>query len=112
MKEQVDVLSDVKYSNVFIDGRRTHLRNRDCFLYISLDQIDKLQILLHCRGFPAHVIKPMKFQSYHRCGQIGHKAASGDCPALVPEEVCHMIQPFRGGQNQLSNLHMCPEGCA
>ena len=25
VKEHIDVLSDVKYSNIFVDGRRTHL---------------------------------------------------------------------------------------
>ncbi len=37
LKENFEVLSDVKYSNVFIDGKYTHLGNGDCFVYISPD---------------------------------------------------------------------------
>ncbi len=112
LKENFEVLSEVKYSNVFIDGKCTHLQNGDHFVYISLDQIAKVLAVLHCKAFVARIIKPPQFQACYRCGQAGHKAASPDCPALAPEEVRQTIQPFRRGQNELSNLHVCPEGCA
>ncbi len=95
VKEHVDVLSDVKYSNVFVDGRRMHLHNGDRFLYISPDQVDKLPAVMHCKGFPARIVKPIKFQTCFQCGQVGHRAASDECPVLAPVEVRQTIQPFR-----------------
>ncbi len=100
LKENFDVLSDVKYGNIFINGKHTHLRNSDHFVYISLDQIDKVPLTLHCKAFIARIIKPMQFQTCHRCGQTGHKAASPDCPTLAPDEVQQTIQPFCGSQNE------------
>ncbi len=97
VKELFSVLSDVKYSNVFVDGRKTHLQNGDIFLYISPDQLDKVPAMLTCQAFVARIVKPVKFQTCHRYGQIGHKASSSDCPGLAPEEVQQTIQPFCGG---------------
>ncbi len=112
VKEAFEVLSEVKYSNVFVDGKKTHLRNGDCFLYISTDQLDKVQASMMVRAFPARLIKPVKFQTCHQCGQVGHRAASDECLGLTPPDVCQSIQPFHGGQCKLSNLHVCLEGCA
>ena len=81
-------------------------------MYISPDQIAKVPTTLHCRAFVARIIKPPQFQACHRCGQTGHRVVSPDCPALALDEVRQTIQPFCGGQNKLSNLHVCPEGCA
>ncbi len=108
VKEHLDILSDVKYSNVYVDGKQMHLRNGDWFLYIAPDQIEKVPTTLQCQAFVACIIKPVKFQSCHRCGHVGYKALSPDCPGLALEEVRQMIQPFRGGQCELSNLHVCP----
>ncbi len=82
------------------------------FVYIASDQLDKVPQTFSCRAFVARVIKPAKFQTCHRCGQVGHKASSVDCPGLAPLDVQASIQPFKGGHNELSNLHMCSEGCA
>ncbi len=60
----------------------------------------------------ACIIKPVKFQSCHKCGNVGHKASSPDYPGIASEKVRQMIQPFRGGQCELSNLHVYLEGCA
>ncbi len=48
LKENFEVLSDVKYSNVFIDGKCTHLWNGDHFVYISPDQVAKVPLTLNC----------------------------------------------------------------
>ena len=81
-------------------------------MYISPDQLDKVPAMLTCQAFVAWIVKPVKFQTCYRCGQMGHKASSPDCPGLTPDEVWQTIQPFRGGQSKLSNLYVCPEGCA
>ncbi len=112
IKRHVQVLSDVKYSNVFVDGKRTHLHNGDRFVYIASDQLDKVPQTFSCRIFVARVIKPVKFQTCHRCGQVGHKASCADCPGLAPPDVQASIQSFKGGHNELSNLHVCSESCA
>ena len=48
LKENFEVLSDVKYSNIFINGKCTHLWNGDCFVYISPDQVAKVPLTLNC----------------------------------------------------------------
>ena len=111
VKEHVDVLSDVKYSNIFVDGRRMHLCNGDRFLYISPEQVDKLPSIMHCKGFPARVVKPIRYQTCFCYGQVRHRAASDDCPALALVKVKQTIQPFQGGQNQLSNLCLSRRVC-
>ena len=87
VKVHVTVLSDVKYSNVFVDRKRMHLCNGDKFIYISPDQVDKLPTTLHCKGFLARIIKPVRYQTCFCCRQVGHRAASDKCPALAPDEV-------------------------
>ena len=59
-----------------------------------------------------HVIKPVIYARCSRCGGQGHKASSEMCPALVPPELQASVKAFRGHQNPLSNLHICPEGCS
>ncbi len=62
-------------------------------------------------GFKTRVIKLVRLQECHRCGQTRHKAKEDIYPALVPEDVQASVQPFHGGQCQLSNFHVCSEGC-
>ena len=87
LKENFEVLSEVKYSNVFIDGKHTYLWNGDRFVYISPDQVTKVPLTLNCQAFIARIVKPPQFQTYHRCGQIGHCAALPNCPALALDKV-------------------------
>ena len=102
---------DVKYCNVYVDGKRTHLRNRDRFAYMTQEEISKIPNGLFVQGFKARIFKPPKFQTCHQGGELGHQAKSDQCLALAPEDVIALIQPFRGGHCELLNFHVCPEGC-
>ena len=61
--------------------------------------------------YTAQVFKLVAMMKCHRCGNTGHKSADLQCPAVAPKEVMDTVETFRGGRNQLSNLHNCPEGC-
>ena len=65
IKEAFDMLSEVKYSNMFVDGKKTYLCNGDCFLYVSTDQLDKVPVSMMVRAFLARLVKPVKFQACH-----------------------------------------------
>ncbi len=49
IKDWVDVLSLVKYCNIWVDGCHAHLRNGDRFVYIAEDQVTKLDSHLMVR---------------------------------------------------------------
>ncbi len=59
----------------------------------------------------AQILKPKALATCKRCSNVGHFASDKTCPAKVPLEIAVTVEPFRGGMNPLSNLHMCPEGC-
>ncbi len=40
--EGIDIKSQVKYCNIYIDGRQTHLRNSDRFIYVTPESVSKL----------------------------------------------------------------------
>ena len=87
------------------------MRNGDRFAYVTQEEMSKLPDGLFVQGFKAQIFKPPKFQTCCQCGELGYQAKSDQCLALAPEDVRALIQPFRGGQCELSNFHVCPEGC-
>ncbi len=111
LKQHAKVSSDVKYCNVYVNGKRMHLQNRDRFAYVTQEEMSKIPDTLFVQGFKARIFKPPKFQTCHQCGEIGYLAKNDQCPALALEDIRASIQPFRGGQCELSNFHICPEGC-
>ena len=111
VKEYGDVLSDVKYSNIWIDGKRTHLRNSDRFVYVSPVAVGKIPKQMFICTFQARVVKPPLYLTCFQCGQVGHKSSSEICPTLASEEIHSSIEAFRGGVNCLSNLYICPNDC-
>ena len=60
--------------------------------------------------FYACTVRPVTFNHYSQCQNVGHRASSGECPAWTLEDVAKSVQVFRGGTDLLSNLHVCPEG--
>ncbi len=44
--EGVEVQSPVRYSNIFVDGCRTHLQNGDRFVYVTESSVAKIPTLL------------------------------------------------------------------
>ena len=103
--------SQVWYSNIYVDGHRTHLWNGDRFVYVMQESTSRLGKSVLINGYQARVIKQVALSRCFRCQQLGHKASSPDCPARATPEVQDSIQVFQGGTNPLSNLHVCPEGC-
>ena len=97
LKLHAKVSLDVKYCNVFVNGKRTHMQNGDRFAYVTQEEMSNIPDGLFVQGFKARIFKLPKFQTCHWCGELGHQAKSDQCPALAPEDVRALIQPFRGG---------------
>ena len=64
------------------------------------------------KGFQARIIKPASHNCCSLCKLIGHHPSSDLCLAKAPAEVQQTIQVFLGRDNPLSNIFVCPEGCA
>ncbi len=109
--EGIDVQSQVRYSNIYINGQWTHLQNGDHFIYVTETSIPHLAGSFLVDDFMARIVKPTLYSRCSHCQQVGHKANSPDYPARVPPEVTDSIQAFCGSADPLSNLHVCPEGC-
>ncbi len=65
LKLHAKVSSDVKYCNVFVNGKRTHMQNGDRFAYVTQEEILKIPDDLFVQGFKARIFKPPKFQKCH-----------------------------------------------
>ncbi len=65
LKQHTKVSSDVKYCNIYVDGKRTHLQNGDWFAYVTQEEMSKIPDGLFVQGFKARIFKPPKFQTCH-----------------------------------------------
>ncbi len=111
VKQVAPIILTIKYTNIWIDGRHTYLRNGDQFFYVAEEEVTKFSKSLLIWDIKARVIKPVVYTRCSRCDQQGHRSSSPDCPALAPPEVQESTEAFRGTSHPLSNLHVCPEGC-
>ncbi len=111
VKQIAPVASPVKYSNIWIDGHCTHLRNCDRFFYVAVEEVDKFPRSLLVGDIKARILKPVVYARCSRCDQRGHQPSDPECLALVPPEVQALTEAFCGLQNPLSNLYVCSEGC-
>ncbi len=111
LKQHCTVASEVKYSNLWHDGRLTGVHTGDRFVYVSSTEVSKLPNLLDVLTYKARVIKPPHMSQCKCCGQLGHCLSDLSCPAQAVEGVVETVETFCGGKCQLSNLHQCPEGC-
>ncbi len=111
LKEFTDVASPVKHCNIWIDGRQTYLWNSDRFVYILEGNVKDLPPSFSIREMKAWIFKPVAYAKCSCYHHPGHRASSQDCLALAPQEVQDSTVAFKGSNNPLSNLHMCPEGC-
>ncbi len=102
--------SEVKYSNLWYDGRLTGVCTGDRFVYSSSAKVSKLPIMLDVLTYKARVMKPPHMSQCKCCGQLGHHLSDLSCPARTVDGVFEMVETFCGGKCQLSNLHQCPEG--
>ncbi len=111
LKEHCQVLSEVCYSNVWYEGRPTSIRNGDRFVYVAQQDVGKLPAQVEIGGAVARVFKPTALTKCKRYGQEGHHPSDDKCPTHASEVMADTVEAFRGGNNQLSNLYVCPEGC-
>ena len=111
VKEYCPVYSEVKYSNIWHNGKATSICNGDRFLYISQSDLAKLPKLLDVSTYKARVFKHLVLTKCKRCGTEGHRPSDPKCPARMTEEMADMIETFKGEKLPLSNLHCCNEGC-
>ncbi len=61
VKERCEVKSEVWYSNIWIDGKKTYLCNRDRFFYVSDEDVAHFEKAFHMGGFKARVVKPVMY---------------------------------------------------
>ncbi len=59
----------------------------------------------------ARIFKPAALTVCKRCGNEGHRPNDDHCPAKATDIMAETVETFHGGKSQLSNLHICPEGC-
>ena len=64
--------SDVKYSNIWFNGKVTSIYNRDHFLYVAQSDLSKLPETLEVGSAKARVFKPMALTKCRRCNKEGH----------------------------------------
>ena len=112
VKKICEIKSKVWYSNIWVDGKKTHLRNGDHFFYIAEKYVNLFQKNFMVRDYQACVIKPASYNYCTSCQLVGHQPSSDLCIAKAPMEVQQSIQVFHGQDNPLSNMFICPEGCS
>ncbi len=62
-------------------------------------------------GVMARIFKPAALTLCKRYRKEGHHLSDTHCPVRATEIMAETVETFRGGKSQLSNLHICPEGC-
>ncbi len=61
----------LKYSNIWTDGKVTSIRNGDRFVYVPLQDAQKLPAQIEVKGLKAKVFKPVSITRCKSCGQEG-----------------------------------------
>ena len=111
LKEICNVQSEVRYANLWHEGKPTTIQNGDHFLHMDAQDVCKVPQQIEICGAVARIFKPAMLILCKRCGQEGHHPSDTCCPARATEIMAETVETFRGGKSQLSNLHICPEGC-
>ncbi len=93
-KQLTPVASLVHYSNIWIDGHQTHLRNGDHFLYVAEEHVHGLPSTMTIWDMKARIFKPTVYSRCSRCQETGHRASSLDCPARALPEVQASVEAF------------------
>ncbi len=94
VKQKVDIKSEVWYSNIWIDGKWTHLHNGDHFFYITERDVSQFDKVFQVCDFQAQVIKPASHNRCSCCQVVEHRPSSELCMAKVPPEVQQTVQVF------------------
>ena len=111
MKEECQVQLEIRYANVWYEGYLTGIRNGDRYCYVANSDLSKLPEVLQVGDHQARVFKPVALSMCKCCNQVGHHSSDPKCPAHAPEIMMDTVEPFRGGKCELSNLHVCVQGC-
>ncbi len=72
VKKTCEIKSEVWYSNIWVDVKKTHLRNGDCFFYIAEKDVNLFQKNFMVRDYQACVIKPASHNCCTCCQLVGH----------------------------------------
>ncbi len=91
VKECCIVHSEVKYLNIWHNGKATSICNSDRFLYISQSDLTKVPELLEVSTYKARVFKPMALTKCKRCGSEGHRASDPKCLAQMTDKMADTI---------------------
>ncbi len=98
LKQHCTVASEVKYSNLWYNGRLTGVCMGDRFIYVSSAEVSKLPNLLDMLTYKARVIKPSHMSQYKCYGQLGHHLSDLSCPAKAVDGVVETVETFQGGK--------------
>ncbi len=104
MKTHCEVHLEVKYSNLWHEGKATTIWNGDRYLYVTLSDAQKLPQTIDVLTYKARVFKPLSVTKCKRCGVEGHCPSDDKCPAKAPVELQDTVEPFCGGKCVLSKI--------
>ncbi len=94
VKEYCKVSSEVKYANLWFEGKMTSVRNGDCFIYIPVTEVSKLPAVLEISGSCSRVFKPPNLTICKRCSNQGHHPTDPKCPARTTDVIIEMLETF------------------
>ncbi len=109
--DSVDVQSPVCYSNIFVNGQRTHLRNGDWFVYVTEQSVPKLVKSLIIEDFPTRVIKLVIYSRCSCCQNSWTQSKLRGLSSLCSSRSLRFNSSLQRGADPLLNLHVCPEEC-
>ncbi len=105
------VSSPVNFSNIWLNGQLTSIRNGDCFVYVDAADVSKLPDTLPVGKYITHIVKPVSMSTCKHCQGEGHQSSDQACPACAPQHMQDTVEAFCSGCCELSNLYKCPLGC-
>ncbi len=104
VKERCEVKLEVWYSNIWIDGKKMHLNNRDRFFYVADDDVAHFEKAFHVGRFKARVVKPVMHNRCSRCNLMGHCPSSEMCIAKAPVEIS---KPWKFSEERITPCQTC-----
>ena len=94
VKEYCKVSSEVKYANLWFEGKMMSIRNGDRFIYIPVTEVSKLPAVLEISGSHSRVFKPPNLTICKRCSNQGHHPTDPKCPARTTDVIMEMLETF------------------
>ncbi len=98
IKEYCKVASEVRYANLWFEGKMIGVCNGDHFIYIPMMEVGKLPSELDIASCKSRVFKPPTMTVCKQCGDLGHCPSDKKCPVKSTEGIMETLETFRGGK--------------